>query len=367
MTLTIEQIIGLNSLVKRTEDGVDHYTQGAMIENGWKELSQFLPSTFIQVKGWHDGHYRRVWISDADLSIVTYCEGDFSLEIAHSEAIYKREIQKCHNFYVVENGGINSFTSIPDSHLIAKAAIEEIPGIDSQPWRQYHLFTKNNNDYKDAIVSSKSKSLVLAKAAEILMCDPDNYSRIKGLVGQKLSTHDCWDLHLWFSEPGGMVGFGRSLLSKILFHELPEVYADINEPGTHIEFKNWLWRKHDIHKRAIGSLDLSGSPWFKSQEEFLKGVREKNRGSKKEPNQYPNLSEYFFDVWDLEGQGAIKVPRHTAQVTYYLAGHPFTYSGEVIAYRDAQTKQYVVQPHEDWVATVGYLVYWLEGDRLQLI
>lgn len=58
-----------------------------------------LPPGFEEVEEWGDGQYRRVWKSDADRAIVTYCEGDVIVVVCADDAAYQDEIRRAAEFY----------------------------------------------------------------------------------------------------------------------------------------------------------------------------------------------------------------------------------------------------------------------------
>lgn len=126
MRLTIEQLIAVYQLEKRSDRASTEnlYSQSAVLSS-WFELDKRLPLTFSLVECWNDGSYRMVWVSDAERAIATYCEGDFSLSISHSEEEYKKQVQEAHKFYL-EESMTEEFTCVPDNQLIAKQAVEEL-------------------------------------------------------------------------------------------------------------------------------------------------------------------------------------------------------------------------------------------------
>ncbi len=54
---------------------------------------------FVEVEDWQDAHYRRVWVSDDDLAIVTYCEGDITVQLFERKVTYDVALEYASNFY----------------------------------------------------------------------------------------------------------------------------------------------------------------------------------------------------------------------------------------------------------------------------
>ncbi|MHC1571258.1 MAG: hypothetical protein ACXQTL_00615 [Methanosarcinales archaeon] len=66
---------------------------------GLETLKKALPPGFKEVEEWEDWPYRVVWISEAELSICTYCEGDVSIIIFKDGQAYQQELEESAEFY----------------------------------------------------------------------------------------------------------------------------------------------------------------------------------------------------------------------------------------------------------------------------
>jgi hypothetical protein len=368
MRLTIEELIAAYQLQKSSSSNEQiTYSQSAVLSSAY-ELAEKLPKSFSDVEGWNDCDYCVVFLSDKERAIATYCEGDFSLKISHSEEEYKKSIQEDHDFYVAK-GCAGRFTCIPDDQPIAQQAIEEIPGINEQPWRQYHLFLERSYSYKDAIISDPDMSVVLAKAAEIMMADPKDFDQLKKLIGKQLPDYELRNLTLYFDYAVGGLYFGRSSLCDTLISYLPTHFANLNEENTHIELKNWFW-----YYFSSNCDKFEDYPWLEPYQQRDK-LSSKAWKDNKRVEHFSSTFDYLFDVWELEKQGAVKINPFRARVTYKIAGLSFSYEGEVVAYRHvskpaterhahplAVRKQYIIQPDEKYPESCGHLAYWLERD-----
>lgn len=218
--MTISQLINslaLQRAEREIDSSVETYEVSLLPSGYYQALNQFF-----YIEGWDDGPYRQIWASDAHLAVFTYCEGGGVLEVANSEASYKALIQKAHEFYVAcEGANLNAGTWIPQQLPIAQAAIEEIPGIDQQPWRQYHLFLNNVRPliYSNAIISDSSIKVVLKKAIEICLASEEELPQL--LEGVRIEN-----LCLKLKGSGFSTTFGKSSLYQVLASNAPELCDD---------------------------------------------------------------------------------------------------------------------------------------------
>jgi hypothetical protein len=317
---------------------------------GLQEMVNNLPEGFSDVPGWADGYYRRTFISDKHLAEATYCEGDFSLLVAKTEAAYKAAIQESHQVYVVQRGGIYGYTDIsPEGQPIAASAIEDIPGIDDQPWRHCQVFNGQDRffSYENAIISDPDPAVVLGKTAKLMLqTEVEHYSR---------------GMYYYRKGPSGSGQyFDQNNFYGLLMSEIREYFADINEPNTHIELKNWVWQYFSSRYRPGYA-----PAWLQAYKER----EDKGAENDKQVEDYSSVFLYLFDAWKLKEEGAIKVKTpYRVQVTYTIGKEPLHYQGQVVAYRHIDDrKQFIIQPDDNCFESCGYLVYWLERDRLQLI
>jgi len=66
---------------------------------GLETLKKALPPGFKEVEEWEDWPYRVVWISEAELSICTYCEGDVSIITFADRQAFQQELEESAHFY----------------------------------------------------------------------------------------------------------------------------------------------------------------------------------------------------------------------------------------------------------------------------
>lgn len=85
-----------------------HCTKSSTDEHGCKRSDGFtmviggdieVPTGYEEQPQWKDGQFRTVWINNADLSTITYCEGDISVMQHKTQASYDSEIVKAAEFY----------------------------------------------------------------------------------------------------------------------------------------------------------------------------------------------------------------------------------------------------------------------------
>ena len=58
-----------------------------------------IPAGFKEMPHWADHHFRTVWISDRDLSTITYCEGDVTVTQHSNRESYDLEMLAAEVFY----------------------------------------------------------------------------------------------------------------------------------------------------------------------------------------------------------------------------------------------------------------------------
>lgn len=51
------------------------------------------------MEDWADGPYRHVWVHNEERAIITYCEGDISVQVYETQAAYDLAVFKSHQFY----------------------------------------------------------------------------------------------------------------------------------------------------------------------------------------------------------------------------------------------------------------------------
>lgn len=54
---------------------------------------------FREVEEWQDGHYRRVWVSEEEWTIVSYCEGDITVQLFERKVTYDLALHYAADFY----------------------------------------------------------------------------------------------------------------------------------------------------------------------------------------------------------------------------------------------------------------------------
>lgn len=63
------------------------------------ELARSIPPRFHFREDWADGPYRHVWTSETERAIITFCEGDVSIERFETGEQYRAGLEKCADFY----------------------------------------------------------------------------------------------------------------------------------------------------------------------------------------------------------------------------------------------------------------------------
>lgn len=81
--------------IERRGDGHAIYRSFTM-QGAWS-----LPrlESFTEIEDWQDAHYRRVWVSDEDLAIVTYCEGDITVQLFERKISHDLAVEDAFDFY----------------------------------------------------------------------------------------------------------------------------------------------------------------------------------------------------------------------------------------------------------------------------
>lgn len=96
ITTTLRRFLsGEHWTVERQGGGCTIY-RSFTLQGGWS-----LPKLegFVEVEKWEDAPYRRVWVSDEDLAIATYCEGDITVQVFAREISYSLALQYASEFY----------------------------------------------------------------------------------------------------------------------------------------------------------------------------------------------------------------------------------------------------------------------------
>lgn len=63
------------------------------------QVARYLPSTYTERPEWRDGYYRAVWTSETERAIVTYCEGDVTIEVMATPEAYTAQLAAAGAFY----------------------------------------------------------------------------------------------------------------------------------------------------------------------------------------------------------------------------------------------------------------------------
>lgn len=64
-----------------------------------EEILNLVPDHFQMVSEWCYDTFRVVWISERDLSLFTYVEGDLVLELCENMEVFNEKIEKTSEFY----------------------------------------------------------------------------------------------------------------------------------------------------------------------------------------------------------------------------------------------------------------------------
>jgi hypothetical protein len=93
-----------NEFIKKTfkdnREGIDGYKlyQGFTFKYP-EEIISLVPEHFQLVEEWCYGTFRLVWMSEKNLSILTYCEGDLILEVFENVKNFEMELKSTGEFY----------------------------------------------------------------------------------------------------------------------------------------------------------------------------------------------------------------------------------------------------------------------------
>jgi len=227
-----------------------HLYSGTMSSQTGGPFRKLLPESFYHVPGWVE-EFRYTWISDEYLAIACWCEGSVSLFIGEDVEAYKRAIQDAHNVYVVESPWDTRATSIiPQQCPIAQLAIDTIPGLDDQNWRQSHLFISTLGQYSfdQAVFSHREKKAVISRLVTLCMMPKDQPDKFKAFLSKEqcqvwdnLSYRDKTDYYFCFHSPNtATYCLDRSHLIKFLVEKLPNEFQDFStNPFSHPELKCW--------------------------------------------------------------------------------------------------------------------------------
>jgi len=94
----------LNTFVKTFTNNADEKSSVHKIHRGSTPSEELLlphiPATF-ELKGiWSNG-FRSVWVSEKDLVIITYCEGDVSISVHLTVTSFLSDLLEASEFYKV--------------------------------------------------------------------------------------------------------------------------------------------------------------------------------------------------------------------------------------------------------------------------
>lgn len=79
-------------------------TEGVTLRTGFTLLDSYallnaLPEGFSMVEAWCDEPFRMCWANHADRALITYCEGDITVDVAPDEIVWCRLLARCAEFY----------------------------------------------------------------------------------------------------------------------------------------------------------------------------------------------------------------------------------------------------------------------------
>lgn len=85
-----------------TSTAKPHGTDGTIIHRGCISnscITVYIPEGFHEVEKWADSSFRGVWVSESDLSVITYCEGDIDVTVHPHKVSYLANINAANEFY----------------------------------------------------------------------------------------------------------------------------------------------------------------------------------------------------------------------------------------------------------------------------
>ena len=85
-----------NYMTEKTEDQSKLFYKGFTLR-GYNSIK--TPENFKINYNWSDFPYRVVWVNEKELSVLTFTEGDITLNVFKSEAAYNEYIQEAEEFY----------------------------------------------------------------------------------------------------------------------------------------------------------------------------------------------------------------------------------------------------------------------------
>ena len=96
--------LSFSKLMRLADEGEPEHRKGSTAYRGFTirtplEFMHFVPDTFHLVNEWSCGDLRVVWISEKDLAIFTYCEGDLLLEIYDNPEEFQAGKKRTANYY----------------------------------------------------------------------------------------------------------------------------------------------------------------------------------------------------------------------------------------------------------------------------
>jgi hypothetical protein len=94
----LQQFARAVGCTRRTKHGQGTIARGGGATSA-EQVKRYLPSGFAEMADFRDGYLRAVWVSFTDLAIVTYCEGDVTIERLPNEDAYLDEIQRQSAYY----------------------------------------------------------------------------------------------------------------------------------------------------------------------------------------------------------------------------------------------------------------------------
>lgn len=97
--MTIKGLIRRFTNERREGPGGDPIYSGSGSADSIDEIAAQLPAGFETMTAWGDGDYRAAWTHDTERAIVTYCEGDTTIQTFTTRSQYDQASMNAAAFY----------------------------------------------------------------------------------------------------------------------------------------------------------------------------------------------------------------------------------------------------------------------------
>lgn len=104
--MNLEEFIRAFCTTRQGEDDAA-YSKGLTLLDT-HDVAAAVPESFRERADWADGLYRRVWVSESDRAIITYCEGDITVGQFDGGEAFKKQLAHARQFYEGQDSPIVS-------------------------------------------------------------------------------------------------------------------------------------------------------------------------------------------------------------------------------------------------------------------